>query len=390
MPSVLSVVGRTVLPSRTHHPARSAQGVPMKKSAWLPAVIAPVVVAGAIAAPVIANAASTPIAGAHPTAAQVIASIARSSDAQYSGKLEQTSDLGLPELPTGSGGSSLQGDASDALSLLTAPHTARVYVDGADRQRVQVTEQLAEQDLVRNGSDVWTWDSKAREATHVVLPDHAAAGTGTEDGTVTPSELAQRAVDAITPTTTVSKPTTTRVAGHESWAVTLTPKGSGTLVGSVELAVDQQTGLPLRVTVLADGQTSPAFRVGFTSLDYGAPAARLFDFTPPSGAEVTTKDLSDRSTGAHAHSDHRRPGDGTAAARPTVTGSGWSTVVELPAGTVDRSALGTDGSGLLDQLTRAVDGGRAVQTSLVSVYLTDDGRVFAGAVPVSTLVAAAE
>lgn len=363
----------------------------MKKSAWLPAVIAPVVVAGAVAAPVIANAASTPIAGADPTAAQVIASIDRSSGARYSGKLEQTSDLGLPELPAGAGGSSVQADASDALDLLTAPHTARVYVDGPDRQRVQVTEQLAERDIVRNGSDVWTWDSKTREATHVVLPAHAEdAGAATGADSVTPSELAQRAVDAITPTTTVSEPTTTRVAGHDAWAVTLTPKGSGTLVRSVELAVDQQTGLPLQVTVRADGQASPAFRVGFTSLDYGAPAARLFAFTPPSGAEVTTKDLSDRSPGARAHGDHRQPGDGTASDRPTVTGSGWSTIVELPAGAVDRSALGSDGSGLLDQLTRAVDGGRAVQTSLVSVYLTDDGRLLAGAVPVSALVAAAE
>ena len=108
----------------------------MKKSAWLPAVIAPVVVAGAVAAPMIANAASDPIAGTSPTAAAVIASIAQSSDAQYSGKLVQTSDLGLPELPTGSGGSSLEGNASDALGLLTSSHTARIYVDGTDKQKV--------------------------------------------------------------------------------------------------------------------------------------------------------------------------------------------------------------------------------------------------------------
>ncbi|QSB22962.1 hypothetical protein [Curtobacterium sp. 24E2] len=142
----------------------------MKKSAWLPAVIAPVVVAGAVAAPMIANAANDPIAGTNPTAADVIASIAKSSDAQYSGKLTQSSDLGLPELPTGSGGSSLEGDASDVLGLLTSSHTARVYVDGADKQRVQLTQQLAEQDVVRNGSEVWTWDSKERTATHVTLP----------------------------------------------------------------------------------------------------------------------------------------------------------------------------------------------------------------------------
>ncbi|MGL3198585.1 MULTISPECIES: LolA family protein [Curtobacterium] len=354
----------------------------MKKSAWLPAAIAPVVVAGAVAAPMIANAASTPIAGSDPSAADVIASVAQSSDAQYSGKVEQTSDLGLPELPSGSGGSSLQGDASDALSMLTTSHTARLYVDGAEKQRVQVTTQLAEQDLVRNGSDVWTWDSKERTATHVTLPAHDATAEG---GTATPADLARQAIDAITPSTTVSKPTSTSVAGHDAWSITLTPRSSDTLVGSVRLAVDQQTGLPLRVTVAAKGQADPAFQVGFTSLDYGAPAARLFDFTPPSGADVHTKDLSD---GGHAHGDHRgheRSGAGVA-----TTGSGWDTIAELPAGTADTSSLGSDGTGLLDQLTRPVDGGRALQTSLVSVYLTNDGRVLAGAVPVSALVAAAK
>ena len=353
----------------------------MKKSVWLPALIAPVVVAGAVAAPVIAQAASTPIAGDHPTAAAVIASIAKSSDERYSGKLSQTSDLGLPELPTGAGGSSLEGNASDALSLLTASHTARVYVDGASKQRVQVTEQLAEQDLIRNGSTVWTWDSKQRAATKTTLPSRSTHSPGT----ATPTDVAEQAIDAITPTTTVSKPVATSVAGHDAWLLTLTPKSSDTLVGRVELAVDQQTGLPLRASVTAAGKDDPAFQVGFTSLDYGAPAARLFDFTPPTGADVSTKDLSDATPGSGA----RHHGDGSAE-RPTVSGSGWDKVVALPAGSADQAGLDSDASGLLDQLTTAVDGGRAVQTSLVSVYLTDDGRVLAGAVPVSALAAAAK
>ncbi|MCA5922085.1 LolA family protein [Curtobacterium oceanosedimentum] len=358
----------------------------MKKSAWLPAVIAPVVVAGAVAAPMIANAADDPIAGKNPTAADVIASIAESSDAQYSGKLAQTSALGLPELPTGSGGSSLEGDASDVLGLLTSSHTARVYVDGPDKQRFQLTQQLAEQDVVRNGSDVWTWDSKDCTATHVTLPSDAPEDL--RDGTTTPADVARQAVDAITPTTTVSGPAAVRVAGHDAWQITLTPKSSDTLVGAVRLAVDQQTGLPLRATVEAAGSDDPAVQVGFTSLDYGAPAARLFDFTPPSNAEVTEKDLSDAATHeqrGHGGHDRARSGD-----EPTFSGTGWGTIAELPAGTVDRSGLDGEASGLLDQLTKPVDGGRAVQTALVSVYLTDDGRVLAGAVPVSSLVAAAK
>jgi len=41
-------------------------------------------------------------------------------------------------------------------------------------------------------------------------------------------------------------------------------------------------------------------------------------------------------------------------------------------------------------VTDAVDGGRALTTTLVSVLITDDGRIFAGSVPVERLQAAAQ
>ena len=69
-----------------------------------------------------------------------------------------------------------------------------------------------------------------------------------------------------------------------------------------------------------------------------------------------------------------------------VTGSGWSSVIELPADAVP-SELSRDP--LIDQLTSAVDGGRALTTALVTMLLTADGRVFAGAVPLERLQAAA-
>jgi hypothetical protein len=72
-----------------------------------------------------------------------------------------------------------------------------------------------------------------------------------------------------------------------------------------------------------------------------------------------------------------------------VTGSGWETVVELPAskGSSVGAALLSDP--LLQQATVAVAGGKVLTTSLVNILLTDDGRIFAGAVPVEMLQAAA-
>ncbi|HEY4152762.1 MAG TPA: outer membrane lipoprotein carrier protein LolA, partial [Pseudolysinimonas sp.] len=293
----------------------------MKNSVrWLPAVIAPVLIAaGAITIPAVANAASTPPTK---TAQQVLALIAGSRDAAYSGTVEQTSDLGLPQLPSvGPGSSSTGSDAtSQILDLLTANHTARVFVDGPKKERLQVLDSLAERDVVRNGSDVWTYDSKTKTATHVDLSQSAprtpgqhfaspgatpqtdpGATPGPDADTLTPSALADKFLAAIEPSTKVSVSSTSSVAGRPVYQLELTPKTGSTLISSVTLSIDAKTGLPLKVVVDARGQKTDAFTVGFRSIDFSAPAASLFEFTPPKGATVTTPktDKPAPSTGSH-------------------------------------------------------------------------------------------
>src|SRR5512138_2022459 len=106
---------------------------------WIPAIVAPVaVVAAAIAVPAIADAASPPPVK---TAAQVLTLIAGSHDAHYSGTVVQSSDLGLPQLPTSMSSGAPSGggfDATSLIQLLTGSHTAQVYVDGRSKQRVQM------------------------------------------------------------------------------------------------------------------------------------------------------------------------------------------------------------------------------------------------------------
>jgi len=346
--------------------------IAMKKSVrWLPAVIAPAIVAAAvIAVPAVADAAAAPPAK---SAEQVLALIAKSADAHYSGTVRQSSSLGLPQLPaTGAGSGSA--DAA-VLDLLTASHTVRVFADGPGKQRLQVLDSLAERDVVRNGAEVWGYDSKQNEATHLTLPSKSAKA---DLGSTTPGDLATKLVEAIDPSTRIAVDKSASVAGRPAYRLTLTPKSAGTLVADVTLSVDASTGLPLKVVVDAKGQKDPAFSVGFTSIDFSAPAARTFEFTPPKGAKVTTESIPEPST--HSSTE--------AMPRPTVTGTGWDSIVELPsAGSVP--APDPSQTALLDELTTAVDGGRALQTSLVSVLLSSDGRVLAGAVPVSALVTAA-
>jgi len=364
---------------------------------WLPAIVAPVVVAGVVAAPAFATAPSSDrsesVAGATktPTAAQVLALIATAKDAHYSGTLQQTSDLGLPQLPdgmSGMGGSDAQ--VSNLLDLLTASHTAKVYVDGPSKQRVQVIESLAERDVIHNGRTVWTWDSQKNAAVKVTLPSKTSANEQTPS--TTPQDLANKLIAQAQKdsTLTVSKGST---AGRDVWRLTLAPKSSeaaGTLVSKAVLSVDTKTGVPLAVQVDASGQKSPAVTVRFSSIDFGTPAASNFTFTPPQGAKVTTKALS-------ADSHAAKPGTRLPeSSRPTVTGTGWTSIVEVPAGALG-SGSGSGLSGLtgsqlsmLNELTQSVDGGRGMQTSLFSVFIAGNGNVYAGAVPLPALESAAK
>lgn len=354
---------------------------------WIPAAVIPVVVVGGVIVLPLRAGADVPLPERTPQ--EVLTLLAESEVDAFSGTVEQTSDLGLPSLPSLSGqGSGQESALGGGLEVLTADHTARVFADGPERLRLQVLDDMGERQLVRNGGQVWAYDFRENEATRLTVPADASARADRMRGldaasTLTPAELAARALAAIEPSTAVTTRDNVRVAGRSAYDLVLSPRTNDTLVGSVAIAVDAANGMPLRATVTARGESSPALSVAFTDLSLDTPAADLFMFAPPAGAEVTDRTLPDHASRAETGHDD---GDAATDARPAVLGSGWSTVVALPAGSVPAEA---STSPLLLEATTQVDGGRAVQTALFSVLLTDDGRALAGSVPVERLQAAA-
>jgi len=134
----------------------------------------------------------------------------------------------------------------------------------------------------------------------------------------------------------------------------------------------------------ADAST-PAFEVGFTDISFTAPDPSVFAFTPPAGAQVS------QSTVPHKRGGQDRGGQSTPdkpsspSAVPTVLGTGWTSIAVF--NQVDLSALSK--AQLLTEVTTRVGKGRLLSTGLVSVLLTDDGRVLVGAVTPQALQAAA-
>lgn len=358
---------------------------------WVPFAAVPVIaVAAAIAVPLVTNAAQDL---PQKTPQELLEFVADSDVDAFSGEFTQTSNLGLPDLSslgTGSTGD-FEGDGmiSALIELATTSHDARVYVDTEKGARLQVLDQLGERDVIATADDgTWVYDSDAKSALHLTAAEGSGDDTTTPPSDVpTPSSVAEKLLDSLDDTTTVAVGSNATVAGRDAYQLVLTPRADDSLVGDVTVSVDGETGVPLGIAVTADGGSSPAFSVEYTSLDFSTPDADLFSFTPPSGADVTEKTIPtdhpvDGTTPDGTEPDGTTPDESTAP-EVSTTGEGWSTIVELAAGDASGSLEG------LDAITTPVDGGRVLSSSLVNVLLTDDGRVLAGAVSVEALEAAA-
>ncbi|HEX3788623.1 MAG TPA: hypothetical protein VHW44_12240 [Pseudonocardiaceae bacterium] len=331
------------------------------------------------------------------SAADLIASVRAASVETLSGTLQVDADLGLPTLPD-----HLVGSSSGAAALLTGSHTLRLWVDGAARQRLAMLDDLAETDVIHNGSDLWTYDSSTNAVTHRLLPSRAAGNFGSGPMESTPQAAAQRLLNDLDPSTTVAVAGTSQVAGRPTYQLTLTPRTTDTLVRSVRIDIDADNRIPLRVQIFGVG-AEPAWSTGFTSgddgrsstLSFATPSASEFQFTVPSGATVT------QSGGAPSPGEpepaNPDPNPDPSDARPHPVGSGWATVLEFPAADLNVGSGPADGSGgrhssvlgWLERSATPVPEGRLVSTSLVSLLITPDGRAFVGAVPPAVLRAAA-
>jgi outer membrane lipoprotein-sorting protein len=320
------------------------------------------------------------------TPAQLLADIQNARLDAGSGTVVESADLGLPSLPGFVGGAGSSG-SSDLSSLVTGSHTLRVWYAGSDKMRVALLGATAESDVIRNGSDLWVWSSVKNEATHTSLPNEPGKAAPTPSQLPsTPQQAADEVLKALDPTTTVSTADTVTVAGRAAYDLVLRPKDTGTLVGSVHIAIDGQKHVPLQVQVFAQGSDKAGFSIGFKSVSFDKPDDALFTFTPPKGVKVTE------------NKDTDKPDSG-AQPQTAVVGTGWTSVLVARSSEVPGASGTQPGAqaspqlqallGSLPKVSGSWGSGRVLTGKLFSALLTDDGRVLVGAVSPQRLTQAA-
>ncbi|MEV6161154.1 DUF2092 domain-containing protein [Streptomyces sp. NPDC052052] len=356
------------------------------------------------------------------TAQQLIEKIAASDTQRLSGTVRISTDLGIPSFGglvgsfargADSGGSTAD-PRTRLAELASGTHTLRVAADGPDRQRLSVVEDAAEYRLIHDGDQVWAYDSGSHQAYHATGDPAGTNRSGDPAGasdplSVTPKALAEQVLKAAGPTTSVTVDGTAQVAGRDAYKLLIKPRGSGSTIGSVTVAVDAKNGVPLKFTLLARSGGKAVVDAGFTEVDFAKPAASSFTFTPPEGTEVTEAGDAKAAEGADAAEglvSGLLPGVGElgaadgGATSPEVIGEGWNTIVRI--GTPDgagRSSKTSDElpalaqqflDSLGDQVTGEFGSGTVFRTRLINALMTDDGTVYLGAVTPHALVEAAD
>ncbi|MFB6773272.1 outer membrane lipoprotein carrier protein LolA [Streptomyces sp. NPDC056337] len=341
------------------------------------------------------------------TAEELVQRIAESDVQQLSGTVRISTDLGLPDLgglesglmsgmsggpgEGGKDGGSSADPSAKLTQLVSGSHTLRVAADGPDRQKVSLLEDAAEYSLIHDGKDVWGYDSKSNEVYHSTSD---GAERPEKDVPATPKDFADQALKSIDDTTSVKVGGTAQVAGRDAYRLVVEPRQKGSTVGAITVALDAETGTPLKFTLTPASGGAAVVDAGFTKVSFAKPDASTFDFTPPKGAKVTEAD--EKATKAP---EHGRKAEGDLAKELDglkVVGEGWNSIAAfdtggqgLPTG----AAVGGDLGGFLGSLGDQVKGdfgsGTVFKTRLVNALITEDGKVYAGAVTKDALVKAA-
>ena len=170
-------------------------------------------------------------------------------------------------------------------SALMTGASGRLWVTNDGHGRIELQSDAGDVQVVWDPQTISVYDASSNTVYRCDLPSHSDASS---TGSSTPPTLAE--IDSFLTDLgahwATSGPDPTNVGGQPAYSVSLSPKHDGGLLGSVELAWDSATGVPLRVGIDAQGSSSPVLQLALSDVTYGPVASSDVDIAPPAGAKV--------------------------------------------------------------------------------------------------------
>ncbi len=248
-------------------------GVLGGRARWALPGAALIAVGGVLAGTMLASAA--PPALPRQTPAQLLAAMHHAKlPSAMTATVSESANLGFPALPAIGG---MQSSPLSASSLISGTHTIQIWYAGPGKLRIALPVSFGETDLRVNKTQAWLWESQGQKATRIILPSRpgiAVPGAGAHAAPpskarlhpgpghaqpvpLTPLQAADQLLKLVGPTTRVTIPGTTTVAGRDAYLLAIAPRSSQSLIGRIMIAVDAQTHLPLSLGVYRARRVRP-------------------------------------------------------------------------------------------------------------------------------------
>ncbi len=252
------------------------------------------------------------------------------------------------------GSSALGSLASAAGSPLLSGASGRLWLTSDGHLRIELQSDAGDVQIVSDGTTLSIYDASTNTAYQLALPA-ATNSPKTTNGVPSIAEIETKLAQ-LSGVADVSGATPANIAGQPAYTVTVSPKDNGGLVGSVELAWDAATGVPLHAAIYAKGDPKPVLDLTVTDISYGPVAASDVNVSPPSGAKIVPVTLpTSGATSGGSINDNATPVTGVdavaaalpfALAAPDALGGLARSDVRLTGTTADLGALVTYGQGL--------------------------------------------
>ena len=204
-------------------------------------------------------------------AAELRNAVLASDDVGFSGYAVSAGGLSLP----------VTDQLTSVADLFSDRTTMRVWWRGPSDNRVDVVTAAGETGTHRGPAGSWTWDYESATATR----SNAGPLDLPAPPDLLPNALGRRLLSEATDDE-LARIGARRVAGRDALGLRLTPADEASSVGRVDVWVDGDSGLPLRVEVFEEDASLPALDTRFLDLDLAVPAAGVVGFRVPPGAWV--------------------------------------------------------------------------------------------------------
>lgn len=256
-------------------------------------------------------------------ATELAARVQGSASVGWSGLVESTGTLQVPD----------NDSFANLAQLLGERNELRVWWREPQDWRIDRIRGTGETDLYRRGTSSIRWVFESETATltpvsKIRLPDASD---------LLPPTLARIMLQGVRGEE-LSRLPSRRYAGVDAAGLRLTPADPAATVAHVDLWADPQSGLPLAVELYADGDTRPVLSTTVTELDLRRPASELTRFVPDGDVEFRYDQSVDVAAAANAGAPFDLPK--TLAGLPSrngedpgavgVYGRGPTTLVALP------------------------------------------------------------